>query len=321
MVFPVELLPALATQFLAGWAMLALFQQSADEVHPLRAPATALFCLLAGLGIEVFLSPFLFQGTLVVQWALFVMLGHRVCRVPLGKSMLAQFCFFSLMLGKGLLEERVGGSDLGMEERRLLEGEPSGETDEVPDGRDHLEASLLHHRLLAVRHDVHGLLYDLPGPAAPVPTPKPPPPVDPPSEPPGMSGAAFEALIYGDAPEPPDPVVESTAFAPDDPASTPPPEIIPVEFPEAPALTGDSTSIHSDQMSEIVEVKNRSTDATYAPPTFEIGAISIGANGRFAMIDGRLLREGAVLRTGAQDPRGWKLYQVTKTELFWQPLK
>jgi hypothetical protein len=68
-------------------------------------------------------------------------------------------------------------------------------------------------------------------------------------------------------------------------------------------------------------VRNRSTDPAFPPPDFHIGAVSIGSGGRFAWVDGELLREGTILRVPGEGVRGWRLYRVDDHELFWQPLK
>nr|MDA3873491.1 hypothetical protein [Kiritimatiellia bacterium] len=78
---------------------------------------------------------------------------------------------------------------------------------------------------------------------------------------------------------------------------------------------------NAEQLSDAVEVRNRSTDRRYPHPQFEIGAVSMGENGRFAIVDGEMLKEGSIVRTNEENPRGWKLHRIGRTELFWQPLK
>jgi hypothetical protein len=94
-----------------------------------------------------------------------------------------------------------------------------------------------------------------------------------------------------------------------------------VVIPGEPEVLDGDASIGADQLGDIVRVKHRSTDPRYAPPEYIISAISIGDRGSFVIMEGRLLREGAVLRTGGQQPRGWKLFRVSEAELFWQPLE
>jgi hypothetical protein len=97
--------------------------------------------------------------------------------------------------------------------------------------------------------------------------------------------------------------------------------VIPVEVPGVPDVIGGEASMNSEQITRMAEVKNRSTDPRFLPPEFIISAVSIGERGSFAMVDGRLLREGAVLRTGERNPRGWRLFRVTEEQLYWQPLE
>jgi hypothetical protein len=328
------LLPAVAIQVLVAWGVVSLFVQTSDKVHPLKPFGAALAMTLLNLGVEAGLRPFLFQGTIVMQWALFVLLSHWLCKMPLGKSMLAQFCFFCLMLGAGMVEQNAEGDELEQEEQRLLKA-TSDQENQTPQPNsawpEKIEAGILSHRLLEIRQDALAAVYGEPETSSP-PDETHEIIVDTPAhtatqtgQSVGMTGAEFEKLVFSDFGT--STSAERLQVEPEDSKPEAPttaerlPDLNPLET-EGPAevLKGD-TGMTSEQSEELTEVKNRSTDRNYAPPAFDIGAVSIGSKGRFAMVDGRLLREGAVLRTGGLDPRGWKLHQVTQTELFWQPLK
>lgn len=328
MSFLAPLLPDLAAQFLLGWAVVWIFSPAGGQVPAWRTLGVACAMSLISLGTEIWLSPYVLQGTLVVQWIVFVLLGFSLGHLSLGKSMLAQLCFFSLVLGAGLMREPAADAASAEEERLLRQDRRDPKATEVPEWADSLEQALLVNRLPEIRKDAQQAVYGekkSPAPDAP-PATEPPStatvePPDPTEEaeidPPGMSGSEFEALVYSIPPEY-FPTVEPEEES--DPAD-PPLEVIPVQFPEEGGVIGEFTSMNANQTQEITEVRNRSTDPAYAAPLYDIGAVSIGENGRFAMVDGRLLRQGAILRTGSMDPRGWKLHRVTTTELFWQPLK
>jgi len=336
----VQLWPDLLAQFLMGWILLYTFTPSLSSQSGNSFGKTVCIPALFSLGmlilsllIEFYLSPFLFQGSIVLQWVLFVLLGTRLCGLRLGKSMLAQFCFFSLMLGAGMLSERT---------------EPD-EKEPQPQGID-LTPHVLTHRLPAIRNDVLTAVYGTPedvepeqatpedvsltkvhpeegfGEPPPSPTEPPVPPEPDPSDIPPPAGNPEEVATPA-SPTPPAATAElpaeqpAAAPVPPTPTAPEPLEVFPTEITETPGVVEGDTSIRADQMSEITEVKNRSSDKRYAPPTYDVTAVSLGSNGRFAMVNGNLLREGAVLRTGGSDPRGWKLLKVTPTEVLWQPLQ
>jgi len=339
--------PDVLLQILLAWMCLIIFAPSSSlENSPsfLKTVGCATFTSLCMLGmslvIEHYLSPIIFQTSLVFQWVFFTLLGHKFCAIPLGKSMLAQFCFFSLMLGSGLLLE-----DLRPQEPR----EPAPTTSSsgmIETGARQLETALLTRRLTGIRREIRtvayggetdqtdsGTTWDEP----PSPTVEPPPAPQPTATP----EADIAEVLSTENPPPQDiippepeapavsdptlPVPESTEPVPE---PTPPPRVAkepdPIKstprFTEPQVLQGEAT-LGSSQINEMADVKNRSTDKRFTPPDFVVTAVSIGDRGGYVMVDGRLLGQGAVLTTGNTSPRGWKLLRVTEKELFWQPLK
>jgi hypothetical protein len=312
------LLPGLAAQFVLGFVLIGLFVQSGDGVPFWKPVLTSLIMVVIGTLMGIFLTPYLYQGTIVMQWFMFVLLGKVLCSMPLDKSMMAQFCFFSWMLGLGMVEERFSASD------------PAEETEAVPEWMVTTRKALLPDSMLLARDAALSAMYDLPEEERPEQEPvvavqQPNPPSSRPTARPALSqnagsdrmtGAEFEALFY-DTARPASELVPVMGTAEDPTLRLPEHELLLGEVEE---LT-PPTTIDPDTSEEIVQVKNRSTDPDFLPPAFMIGAVSSGKRGKFAMVDGRLLREGAILRTGTSQPRGWKLHLITETDLFWQPLK
>ena len=306
------ILPSLAAQFVLGFILIGLFVQSGDKVAFWKPILTSFIMVVAGIIIELYLSKYLYQGTLAMQWMLFVILGHKLCSMPLDKSMMAQFCFFSFMLGIGLFQKPV---------------EPAADAEEVT-FVEKLQPVLLPVRMASARSSALGAMYDVsedelkPIEIAFTPkqdTPEEPedssttsPDTPPVGEPLVMTGSEFEDLFY-DTSAPPMELVPLAVSTSNSIFVDPADEQFGNQFEE---LT-PPTTLAPDDSEEIVQEQNRSTDSEFTPPGYIIGAVSFGKKGSFAMVDGRLLREGAILRTGTSEPRGWKLYKITETDLFW----
>lgn len=345
MEFLFHLWPDFLLQFLLGVLVLFVFAPSSALEH---APSkgkllflcsiTSVVMLLLSLSIEHYVSPLILQSSLVIQWVFFTLLGHRICGIPLGKSMLSQFCYFSMILGVGLLSEHVL---------------PVPSTPSDPPAPEswmkRVEWALLTNRLPHIRGDVLTALYGKPVSSQPPPStkpPQPPPPTPTPAprvvelsenEPPNPTEDPTlppqEEVREIPPPVPPTPTPEPTPVPPDNPPepseqSSQPlriyqgwPEPLPEATNDLPDVITGEERTGLDQISDPVNMQNQSTDSRYAPPDYSISAVSMGERGRFVMVDGRLLREGAVLTTGGSEPRGWKLFKVTETVLFWQPLE
>jgi hypothetical protein len=87
-----------------------------------------------------------------------------------------------------------------------------------------------------------------------------------------------------------------------------------VDFPDT-----DNT-LRDEDAEELVQSQNRSTDPRFPAPAYNIEAVGIGAKGKYAIVDGRFVTEGAIVRTSGGEVRGWKLIRIEKKQLFWQPL-
>jgi hypothetical protein len=290
------------------------------------------------LGVETVLDPWIFEGTLIFQWVLFVLLCHRICRLPLLHSMAALVCYFSFMLGLGMLCDPVAdpadppdaaaeSTEDAFDPEQLLEaglldedsgtrssvGSPDPSSREVPAWILKLHDRMLHRKLGRAQQRVWSLLYNRPDTKpAPSPTPTPEPlPTATPTPQPGTPMSDEEFLDLFRPTPTPRPV--PTAVAPL-PGASPTPQGGHVVKP------GDVATVNSEQLTEIVKLKNRSTDPRFTPPEYEITAIGVGVKGRYAIIRGQMMREGNILRTGTEPVRGWRLIRIQEDELYWQPL-
>lgn len=88
-----------------------------------------------------------------------------------------------------------------------------------------------------------------------------------------------------------------------------------------PAPSNVSNLLKGEDMSAIVNIRNRSTDPGYDPPSYDVSALSMGVAGRFAIINGEIIKEGTIIRTQLENPRGWRLFKIAKNQVYWQPLK
>jgi hypothetical protein len=336
-----HLAPGLALQFLLAGVLLWLFIPKTDKIPYLRILLIALVFSLLNLLIEWSLREYLLEGTLVLQWTLFVLLATRFLSIPLPRAALTLFCFFSLMLGAGLLEARLSPAELSEEERLLIEGfeavkipSPSG-AETVSPGVLQMRMGILDQRILSAREVALRRLYASTEPES-GPDPQPdtievpivvteeepeiiPPAVQTPST---VTGAEFEALFVRtsspvepvEGPASADPETEVTIGNYDIETDLSDPE--PVR-----SRRNQHEGFNAEQLADAVKVRNRSTDRRYAPPRFEIGAVGIGTRGRFAIVDGEMVKEGGIIRTHEDLPRGWKLHRIESSQLFWQPLR
>ena len=324
------LMPTFLTQILAGVLLLWLFVRSQDEIGLERILLTSVLYCVLNIVIEWFLQDYLLAATLVLQWALFVLLANRICAIRLPRACITLFCYFSLLMGGSMLEARFVPKERSEEEKLLMEG-----FEESEDAADHGEHELSWARRLkedsiasktyAFKQRVVDLLYHpdeeamAPPPPLPTPTPQPLAQIQaqetPPPPPPNEIESEAPSAPQENSEEPP-PVVQ---------APTPTPTVEPVAdvvYPEEdPPRVSNNNSISGEQMNDIVEIKNRSTDPSYDAPSYKISAISMGSGGRYAIVDGDMLREGSIIHTQLETPRGWLLYRIEPNQIFWRPLK
>lgn len=338
-----HLLPGLLLQVALATALLWLFIRPSDEVPVLHILLTALGFTFLNMAIEWTLRDYLLETTVVVQWTLFVLLANHFLSIPLPRAALTLFCFFALMLGVGLLDARRSPSALSEEEQLLIEGfqavklSESAESEDLSPWSIQLRNGILDKRLLAARAVARRSLYTVsekervvkPDPTPdpmpePIPEPIPETAPEPPviSQTPAITGKEFEALFDRHAPSDPPTTIQELPGITDLPSQGSVELEASVDDPDTrPDRRHHPGGFNAAQLSEAVDVRNRSTDRRYANPQFEVGAVSIGEHGRFAIVDGEMLKEGSVVRTNREDPRGWKLHRVEPTELLWQPLK
>ncbi|MEX2606831.1 MAG: hypothetical protein WD708_05755 [Kiritimatiellia bacterium] len=338
-----HLLPGLALQFLLAAALLWLFTRPSDDVPVTHILLSSLGICFLNLLIEWALRDYLLEATVVVQWTFFVLLANHFLSIPLPRAALTLFCFFALMLGAGLLDTRLSPQDLSEEERLLLEGFQAVEIPNPADSKElspwaiRLRQGILDKRLMGARAVTLRSLYppsdeeaktDRKTEVATIPDPTPEPAHETGSDPveitqsPSMTGKEFEALFAHS------PSVQSSGKNGDPLETTEIPDLIAgeAEPPEPddtirPDRRHHPGGFNAEQLAEVVEVRNRSTDRRFAHPQFQVGAVSIGEHGRFAIVDGEMLKEGSIVRTNRETPRGWKLHRIEPGELFWQPLK
>lgn len=333
-----HLLPGLVLQIALAAALLWLFTRPSDDVPVTHILLTSLGFSFLNMGIEWALRDYLLEAIVVVQWTFFVLLANHFLSIPLPRAALTLFCFFSLMLGSGLLDARLSQSELSEEERLLVEGFQAVEVPEAHESEPlspwaiQIRNGILDKRLVAARSAALRSLYAKPEPEVaeqPNPMPDPTPetasvsPVLSPSS--TMTGNQFEALFTRVSPA--DFPTEQEIVS-ETPESSGSPDRMVTEKPEPrptdevrPDRRNHPGGFNAEQLSEVVEVRNRSTDRRFANPQFDVGAVSMGEHGRFAIVDGEMLKEGSIVRTNQESPRGWKLHRIEPTELFWQPLK
>lgn len=322
------LAPGLLSQILIAGFLLWLFVNQKDEVGPIWILACALSFSTLNLLIEWVLDPYLLTATLVLQWVIFAVICHRVLSMTLARACITLFCFFSIMMGLQMLEVRLNGAEMTEDEKLLVEGfeRPDEDRQSPASGVEwvrRIETGLISHKTYASKKQLQAMIYKIPVPEPAVPankpaaTPTPAPPLPTPlpllqpsqPAPSKMTGAEFEALFYPKAP-----AVESVQAIP---TPLPAPEVLVPELP--PGMT--SASINAEQMSNIVNIRSRSTDPGYSPPDFLISAVSMGSHGRFAIVNGEMLRQGSVVPSQTTPPRAWRLYRIQQNEVYWQPLK
>lgn len=300
--------------------------------------------LFSGIAIEKILGPFLLEGSLVFLFFFCILLADKVAKLPLLNATGALFCHFCLMLGLGLLpeasldsgsnptepdtpkEESLEDSLDDLLEAGLMDDEVPPTPTPVPEPLEPTRPAVtptwvtetrelyLHRRLLAARNVLREVLYrperspeDIPPQPTPAlqatPTPAPTPI-------PGSELTAEEYFALFDPTPTPAPLVHSTPL---------PPTPTPLQG-ENVVNPGDAVAVNSDQLSNMVQLRNRSTDTQYLPPEFEIDALGIGNNGRYAIVNGTLMREGNIIRVSESTVRGWRLVKILEGELYWQPL-
>ncbi|MGA0368138.1 MAG: hypothetical protein ACO3N7_01655 [Kiritimatiellia bacterium] len=327
------LLPTFITQILMGVLLLWLFVMAQDEIDLDRILLTSLLYTLLNVLIEWFLKDYLLATTLVFQWTIFVLLANRICAIPLPRASITLFCFFSLLMGGRMLEAHFFPEEISEEEKLLMEGfhtpreSPGAEVPELSWVQRIREGSIASKTYVS-KKIVVDLIYGgetenedplSPPPATPTPLSV---KVEPSPLPPStgtLSGKEFEALFYpleysSESEQSPPPAVPTPLPA----ALLPPPRY--ADTNSLPPPSGPA-SINAEQLTQIVEIRNHSTDPAYAAPDFQISAVSMGSNGRFAIVDGDMLREGSIIHTQLDTPRAWMLYRIEPTKVFWRPLK
>lgn len=321
--------PGLLSQLFVAAFLLWLFVNGKDEVGPLRIMLVALTFTAMNLLIEWVLNDYLLAATLALQWTVFVVIAHRYLYIPLGRACVTMFCFFSLMMSFSMFEARFREAEMTEEEKLLVEGfvnQPDQADTRSPelDWVERMEAGLIRNKTYAAKKQLQAALYmpaaadwdDLPPVETPPPAPvaelPPPQPTPPTATVSGMTGEAFEALILGQNTDP-----QTEAIIPKAPPDSQVPQVTVSDF--SPELT--RASINAQQLSKIVTIRNRSTDPSYEAPDFLISAVSMGSNGRFAIVNGEMLREGSIVPSEVDHPRAWRLYRIGNNQVFWQPLK
>jgi len=292
--------------------------------------------LVSGLIIETILAPWIHEGTLVFLLFFFVLLANRICKLPLVHSFCALFCHFCLMLGLGMVQsahpvflpERGEKTEQGEEDfDQLLEAGLLEEASATPTPTPQPEKTssneanevisvlhdrMLHRKLVRSRSLLLDVMYPDDARAQPSPTPT-PLPGDIPAAPTPVPGSIMEPeeffRLFAPTPTP----------RPGGQVPPPLPTPTPVQG-ENVIHAGDAVAVNSNQLTNMVKLRNRSTDSMYMPPDFEIDAVGIGANGRYAIVNRVLMREGNIIRVESETVRGWRLVKIREGELFWQPL-
>ncbi|MDF3130455.1 hypothetical protein P0Y35_14710 [Kiritimatiellaeota bacterium B1221] len=323
------LAPVFLTQILLGVLLLWLFVKERDQVGLGTILLTSLLYTALNIVIEWFLHDFLLATTLVVQWTFFVLLAQRILSIPLPRASVTLFCYFSLLMGVHMAQVHFTPPELTEDEKLLVEGfeetgSEAGQEALEKDWVQRLQSGSLAHKTYASKDWVLDFIYpsekneipeEDPLPILPEAIAKTPPRTAAPENTAlpvaGMTGQEFEKLFFPELPaDPASP--ESIAAAP---------LTTEIAFVNPPLPEPANLSINARQMSQIVEVKNRSTDPGYPAPDYSISAVGVGAGGRFIIVNGDMLKEGSIIYTQHENPRGWKLYKVKPTLLYWQPLK
>jgi|GEM_PF-6451935 len=333
------LAPGFLIQILIAAFLLWLFANGKDEVGLVRILLISLGFTALNVLIEGSIQDYLLYATLVVQWGLFTLLANRFISIRLPRASLTIFCYFMILLGFQMLETRLSQNELSDDEKLLLVGFEKTDEDKDPESEQenwvsNLELNMIGARSMQARYQILDILYPPPEPTAPpsnpspepsvviAPTPKASNAISAGPHPNGaMTGKEFEARFFtkneGVEPETPEPTEVVVAIPlPDDTMFVTPPEQI-----REPIRPSGRARITADEMSEIVDIRSRSTDPSYAAPGYDVSALSIGESGKFAIVDGEMLREGSIIRTQLENPRGWRLLRIAANEVFWQPLK
>jgi hypothetical protein len=318
------LAPGLLSQILIAGFLLWLFVNKRDDVGTLRIVAASLGFTALNLLIEWFLNDYLLIATLVLQWAVFALIANRFLSMPLARACITLFCFFSLMMSLSMLEAHFNGTEMTEDEKLLLEGfeRPDGGSQSPAPDEDwvqRIEAGLISQKTYAAKKQLQAMMYKtpeadsvalLPAPqSTPTPLPGPAPLVPAQTTVSKMTGAEFEKLFFQE-----DPPAEITQVPP---TPDPTPDVFVSDL--SPGFS--NASINAQQMSNIVNIRSRSTDPGYSPPEFLISAVSMGSQGQFAIVNGKMLRQGNVVPSESSPPRAWRLYRIQKNEVYWQPLK
>jgi hypothetical protein len=312
--------------------LLCLFSAKNEKASFARIFVFSLLFVLLNIGIQKFLAPWLHEGSLVFMWVLMVLLANKVAKLPLLFAMTALFCHFSLMLGYGLLPDIHFNKSLSPEDEMLLEGfdrnpDPTSESEDAttdsPSWENDIRDLLLHQTLVNANTTLREVIYPTKttGIAAATPTPPPPLFIEAPEPtvqpvPPPMTQAEFLAHFDDNSTANVDPIPTPTPL-PQPPRATPEPGEI---TGENVVKVEDAVTVNSNQLNQMVQIRNHSTDKRFLPPEFKIGAVGMGSNGKYAIIDQRFVKEGMIIRVTDEQTRGWRLVRIEQTELFWQPL-
>ncbi|GEM_PF-3992053 len=127
----------------------------------------------------------------------------------------------------------------------------------------------------------------------------------------GMSGEEFAGLFGPSNSSEPEPV--------ESPAEKTEPSFSPV-------ITGrnfvkQGNLIGSQELSQMVRVKNRSTSKEVPAPNYEVSAVSSGSYSTYAIVDGGMVQLGSTIPAPKDSKaRMWRLVKVSQKELLWQPI-
>lgn len=335
----IYLAPGFLIQILMAALLLWLFANEKDEVSLGRILLISLGFTGLNVLIEGSIQDYLLYATLVVQWCLFTLIANRFISIRLPRASLTIFCYFMILLGFQMLETRLSPDDLSEDEKLLLQGFEKADEDKDQESEQenwvsNLELNMIGARAMQARYQILDILYpppeptELPSDPSPEPsvvislTPKASNAISGGPNPSGsMTGKEFEARFFskneGVEPETPEPAEVVVAVPlPDDTIFITQPEQV-----REPIRPSGRAMITAEEMSEIVDIRSRSTDPSYAAPEYDVSALSIGKGGKFAIVDGEMLREGSIIRTQLENPRGWRLLRIAANEVFWQPLK
>ncbi|WFB35909.1 hypothetical protein P3T73_17285 [Kiritimatiellota bacterium B12222] len=350
------LAPGFAVQFLLAVILLWMFVSDKDEIGLLPILSISLVYSILNVIIEWTLGDFLLLVTLVIQWSFFVLLANRFLRIPIPRASVTLFCYFTLLFGTTLVHDYLSPAPSSEEEQLLTAGFEGNDNDHAKEESDlpvwalRVESGLIAQKSVMANYQLKETLYGsrkskrsrpvvkaTPQPSLQIassPTSIPPqgePELSEPlapeiaitseEDPNEWTGARFEALFNDDIPVErittpvPEPAKEEVDIASNILNSNEDPEVTGVLLDIPPA------NIEAEQLAEFVKIQNRSTDPRYPTPSFNISAVSMGDDGRYAIIDGEMMSVGSIKRTNLEAPRGWRIHQIELNEVVWQPLK